>query len=102
MSDIDAIMAVPSDIAHAVEVWRDANAKTMYPGGSPEEKEAERVAWLAIGTAIDEHAAEKVADAIRLERGGCTFCPAPAGGPHKMDCRRPSAGVGRLVGDFKP
>lgn len=45
--------------------------------------------WIAIGTAIEAHVAEKVADALRIERGGCTDCPAAKGEPHKMDCRAP-------------
>ena len=85
--DTEIIMAVPSDIEESIMEWVDTG---------------EKPAWLAIGTAIEAHVAEKVADALRLERGGCTYCPAAAGEPHKMDCRRTGAGLTRIPVEFKP
>ena len=87
MTTIETLLAVPDDIADTIERWRDANRLTMHPGDSPDEHEAEQAAWRAIGAAITANVAEHVAEALRIERGGCMDCPAAKGEAHKMDCR---------------
>lgn len=104
-ADIERIMAVPIDIEVAVKDWQRAYSPRLVSHGyGTPDPAIERDAWFAIGTAIEAHVAEKVADALRLERGGCTYCPAEKGEPHKMDCRRPSGGVivARGPVEFKP
>ncbi len=75
MSTIDQIMAVPSGIAFRIREWSNAD-----PGHDE---------WPAIGTAIDSHVAEQVANALRIERGGCTACPAAKGEAHNFGCKAP-------------
>ena len=92
-ASIERIMAVPEDIEAAIQAWdglRSASDALVD------------AAWLAIGASIEAHVAEKVADTLRLERGGCQHCPAEKGGPHKMDCQRTGAGLTRIPVEFKP
>ncbi len=102
-ADIERIMAVPSDIEAAIKDWQRAySTRLVSHGYGTPDPAIECDAWLAIGAAIEAHVAEKVADAMRLERGGCTYCPAEPGGPHKMDCQRPGAGLTRIPVEFEP
>lgn len=100
--DIEAMLAVPEDVAQAIDSWRDLDRFNDPPGCSPAEAQRVRDAWVEVGRAIEAHVAEKVADALRIERGGCTHCPAAKGEAHKLDCRRPDAGITRLNLEFKP
>lgn len=81
--DIDAILAVPSDIEAAVKTWRAVSTA----GGLFIESPVQRAAWIGIGTAVQAHVAAEVAHALRLKRGGCQSCPAAKGEGHKFDCR---------------
>lgn len=74
---IDAILAVPDDIEFAIREWSNADGPEAHQ------------AWLAVGKAIDAHVEERIANALRLERGGCKFCPAAKGEAHRFGCKAP-------------
>jgi hypothetical protein len=84
--DIDGIIAVPDEIEDAVRAWAFADRKLP--------SDAIRDAWKKIGEEIDKYVAEKVADALRVERGGCKLCPAAKDEPHRIGCG--NSGVVRI------
>jgi hypothetical protein len=96
--DIDTLLAVPDDVDVAIKDWVEAKAALLNTlEGTDVERAAiyrqrERriaIAWQRIGKAVEEHVAEKVNEALRLERGGCQYCPAAHGEAHSLDCGRP-------------
>lgn len=106
--DIDTLLAVPDDVEVAINHWiaaraaiSSAHASVLAASGNNHAERMktyqqcqERVAlaWQAIGRAVEEHVAERVNEALRLERGGCRYCPAARGEAHNLDCGRPRKG----------